>query len=325
MADGAELIWGYDLTPEGVVPFDDTGVPRARGALRWMHANLSDLRVQRWVHDTGGWPQEARELLLSKEDAPRALVLERWVACVLPDVARRFDDDDDFEIGSIRCLVGPALVFTCRYHPVRCADRVRTAIDRGARPVTQGAALDLLVSSIIEIAATTARDLNANVQRIEDALLDQGRQPNPRALIAVRRRGVQLHRQIDGLRGVLHRLEEDEDLSDALLPTVEKLAQRAAGLNGEILTIQSNTRQLRDELDLQTTQRTNQNLYILSILSALLLPATLVTGIFGMNTGGLPFAGHSYGTAFATALAVGSAFAVYLFLRFMGYLGGRRN
>jgi len=41
---------------------------------------------------------------------------------------------------------------------------------------------------------------------------------------------------------------------------------------------------------LQAAQRTNRNLYFLSILTALLMPATLVTGFFGMNTGGLPFA-----------------------------------
>ena len=37
--------------------------------------------------------------------------------------------------------------------------------------------------------------------------------------------------------------------------------------------------------------KTNRHLYILSIMTAFLLPPTLVTGFFGMNTGGLPFAG----------------------------------
>ena len=51
--------------------------------------------------------------------------------------------------------------------------------------------------------------------------------------------------------------------------------------------MQGQLRQLRDEIDLQQEQRTNQNLYLLSVITALLLPPTLVTGFLGMNTGGL--------------------------------------
>jgi Mg2+ and Co2+ transporter CorA len=75
---------------------------------------------------------------------------------------------------------------------------------------------------------------------------------------------------------------------------------------------------LRDELDLQAAQRTNANVYLLSILTALMMPATLVTGFFGMNTGGLPFAQGEHGTILATAVALFSAAASWLLLRWMG-------
>ena len=49
-----------------------------------------------------------------------------------------------------------------------------------------------------------------------------------------------------------------------------------------------------------------------------MLPATLVTGIFGMNTGDLPLVGH-HGTVGAPVLAAGSALATFLFLRGRGF------
>jgi zinc transporter len=73
-------------------------------------------------------------------------------------------------------------------------------------------------------------------------------------------------------------------------------------------------RLLRDEFDLQSDQRTNQNLYLLSVMTALMLPATLVTGLFGMNMGDLPLAGAG-GTFGATLVAAGTALATYVFLR----------
>jgi zinc transporter len=91
-------------------------------------------------------------------------------------------------------------------------------------------------------------------------------------------------------------------------------------LDADILEGQAQLRLLRDELDIQAAQRTNQNLYILSIITALMLPATLVTGLFGMNTGGMPFASASHGTLTATLVAAGAAGVSYCLLRWMGFM-----
>ena len=40
----------------------------------------------------------------------------------------------------------------------------------------------------------------------------------------------------------------------------------------------------------------NKVMFVLTILSAIFMPLTLVTGFFGMNTGGLPFVGDAFGT-----------------------------
>ena len=66
---------------------------------------------------------------------------------------------------------------------------------------------------------------------------------------------------------------------------------------------------------MQAAQKANQNQYFLSVISALLLPATLVTGFFGMNTGGLPFAHTEAGTFVAAMAAIASSAATWLLLR----------
>jgi magnesium transporter len=43
-------------------------------------------------------------------------------------------------------------------------------------------------------------------------------------------------------------------------------------------------------------EKTNRTMFILTIMSAIFMPLTLVTGFFGMNTGGLPFLDDPYGT-----------------------------
>jgi zinc transporter len=59
----------------------------------------------------------------------------------------------------------------------------------------------------------------------------------------------------------------------------------------------------------------NRLLYVLSVLTAMLLPTTIVSGLFGMNVGGVPFSQDPSGFWAISALAVGLAAAVLLFVR----------
>jgi zinc transporter len=50
------------------------------------------------------------------------------------------------------------------------------------------------------------------------------------------------------------------------------------------------------------------------------MPATLVTGFFGMNTGGMPLEGEGGGTLVATIVAVLCSLATWLLLRTLGLI-----
>jgi len=51
-------------------------------------------------------------------------------------------------------------------------------------------------------------------------------------------------------------------------------------------------------------EKMNKIMFVLTLLSGIFLPLTLVTGYFGMNTGGLPWVNDSLGTFKATILGI---------------------
>ncbi|MBT2186814.1 transporter [Sphingobium sp. H33] len=316
---GPGLIWGLDFGAQGAVPVQQCDSPQA-GPFRWLHLNLADQGTRRWIEEAAMLPPTVRELLLSAESHQRALVDGDTVGCVLHDFERDFDVTDTARVGTMRLALTPSLMLTTRLHPLRSADIARNRLSRGVAATGPAQALDLLVSAITENIADISRKLSADVQEAEDAFLDGHHPPAPRDLIAIRRRLAQIHRLLSGMRVVFHRLEQDEDLPEPLLPTVEKLAQSLQSIDADILSVQGQLRLLREDLDDQAAQRTNQNLYMLSIVTALMLPATLVTGIFGMNTGGLPFIDTPHGTLVATGIAATAAGATYWLLRWMGFM-----
>jgi Mg2+ and Co2+ transporter CorA len=318
-AERSGLIWGFDFVRGEALPLFQTAPPEAGAeGLRWLHLNLSDQRVQRWIASST-LPAPLREGLLDSHARAHAMLDGEAALLVLPDIEREFDEGEP-RLGLMRMALVPGLVITARLHPLRSADVMRERIQSGAAPETGPAALELLLAAMSETVRRVVADAEATVQRIEDQLLDSGRTPDARAFVTLRSLMVRTHRLLTGARAVLRDLAEEDALPPAFTPVVDKAARRLAGLDSELLTVQSQLRLLREEIDLQATQRTNQNLYILSILSALMLPATLVTGFFGMNTGGLPWMQHPVGTAFATVVAIAASAAVYLALRLAGFM-----
>ena len=74
--------------------------------------------------------------------------------------------------------------------------------------------------------------------------------------------------------------DEHEHLGDRIQQFDETLATLG--------DIQSRARLLQEEVNSRQASATSRNLYFLSIFTAIMLPVTLVTGVFGMNVAGLP-------------------------------------
>lgn len=316
------LVWAYEFsggtaTPISSLQFSDD--VQAGNGFRWLHFNAVDHGTQRSI-SAAGLPVAVRDLLLAHDDHQCALVDGDYAAGVLHDFERKFEGDDCSAIGSLRFAINNNVLLTVRKQPLRCADVVKRRVNSGACPTDAAAALDLLAGSVTEVMVMVLHELEVSAERVEDELLTDSLTPDTRELVAMRRRAVQLHRLLAGLGSVCQRLESDEALQPSLLPTIERFSQRVNALHHNVSALQSQLRLLRDELELQAAQRTNRSLYVLSILSALMLPATFVTGLFGMNTGGLPWATAPHGTFVATMLAFFSAAGVYLILRKLGFV-----
>jgi Mg2+ and Co2+ transporter CorA len=84
--------------------------------------------------------------------------------------------------------------------------------------------------------------------------------------------------------------------------------------------VQDRSHALQDELEARSNEETNRRLYLLSVLTAILAPTTLITGFFGMNTGGLPWTQTVHGTILATGLLASAVGLMLWLLRRNGML-----
>lgn len=315
------LVWGFDFVDGVSAKVTDADLLHADqppNGFRWLHFNLADQRTLRWLAEAQPVSAAATALLLAPDHAQHGVAEGESVGLILHDLELDFAGGEP-RVGALRIAIGPAMIVTARNHPIQCAETVKSHIDKGAVVAGPAEALGLIFDAMADGFRNINIGLEAQVEAIEDELLKDHPSPDSRAFTTMRSLMVRMHRLFVGARHALHGL----DLHESRHPYREvfnRFVTRLSALDSELLAHQSELRILRDELDLQATQRTNDNLYFLSVLSALLLPATLVTGIFGINTGGLLWTNDKYGSLWATGLALGSAGAVYIVLRMAGFI-----
>lgn len=316
------LIWGFDFVDGEARPVLDIDLVEGGAppqGFRWLHFNLADLRTERWLHVANPLPPKVAELFLSVDPGQRFVIDQDVLGLVLHDLELEFHESEP-NVGGLRIALGPSTILTGRNHPLRSAESVKRRLEMGATVHDAEGALELIFASMTEVFRRINAELDAAVQLVEDELLKDRPSTDARTFINMRSLMVRMHRLYGGARALLGRLEDEPGVPKAWLAATVRFEARLSNLDSELLAIQSQLRLLRDELDLQATQQTNQNLYFLSVLTALLMPATLVTGIFGMNTGGLIWMSAKYGSLFATGLALASSLLVFLVLRLSGFI-----
>lgn len=77
---------------------------------------------------------------------------------------------------------------------------------------------------------------------------------------------------------------------------------------------------LQEVVAIKTAEQTNRNLHVLAVVTTILLPATLITGIFGMNVGGLPLAQDTSGFLWTMVILALMSVIVFWLLKRSGIL-----
>jgi zinc transporter len=107
---------------------------------------------------------------------------------------------------------------------------------------------------------------------------------------------VRFRRHLHANRGALSHLRSfgAHDGSQQLNPLRQAL-EHLDGVASDLDLIHERVRLLQEEVANLLAEATNRNLYVLSIVTTALLPGTLLTGFWGMNVGGLPWADDAHG------------------------------
>lgn len=281
----------------------DAELADRRGWL-WLHANLSNRRCHDWLAKTAPISEIARETLLDPDEHIRLDIFGDEIAGVLPDLHQEFLQEGD-DLVRMHFAIAPRVMVTARRKPLRAIELTRRAIDMGRKFPTPVSLFDAIADQFADVIGRYSAGLGDELDVVENHVLHDEIDDQRMRLGRVRLQSIRTRRQLSQIRSLFHRVEVREDVeSEALLTAMRKLAQKFDALDYEFSALYERARLLQDEIAGRMTEITNRRLLTLSVLSACLLPATLVTGFFGMNTKDMPFQAGDGGTWYALLLVI---------------------
>jgi len=321
------LAYGPDGVDERDIQSPDE-IPALLGkrAVTWVQvAGLGDVAVLEKLGAIFHLHRLALEDVLNTRQRPKFEHYEGFHLLILrmPEMVGEEATTQQFAI-----FFGPGFVLTFDERPGDCLDPIRQRL-RDGKGRLRAAGPDYLAYALLDsIIDAYFPVVELEGERLDELEEDVLKGVSPQGLVGrihgVRRNLLTVRRALWPLREVISALQREEDaavtaetrlyLRDVydhvinLLDVLENLREIGAGLMELHLSAVSN--------------RMNEIMKVLTVISTIFMPLTFIVGVYGMNFDVMPELRWKYGYLFAIGLMVAAVVVMVMFFRRRGWLGG---
>ena len=318
MNEGNALVYAYLLDGKGGGRAADWNAIQEwnpNQGILWIHLDSKIAEAQDWLENKSGLSPITKASLLDRETRPRNIVSDDGLLLILRGV--NFNPGDDPEdMVAIRMLFTENRIITVRYRRVMAIQDVHKAINDNKGPCSPGDFLVTVAERIADRMGDIVADLDDNVDELEDTFLTSEIHEMRSKLADLRRKAISLRRYIAPQRDVLFRLIQERIslLTDFDRAHLREVAERTARFVEDVDSARDRASITQEELNNKLSEQMNKAIYTLSIVAAIFLPLGLLTGLLGINVGGIPGTENTW--AFTLVVVILIAIAVGLLVWF---------
>lgn len=275
----------------GASPIEADEITRwnADKGVLWVHVDVTRDTACQWLYAETTIDNVIVDALVVDETRPRAISGEDGMLIVLRGVNTNPGDNPE-DMVSVRIWLERDRVISSRRRRLLSIQDVLDELRAGKGPKSSG---ELLVTLIAYLADRIGDFVNS----IEDDLIAAEENPDllpidqrRRALATVRRQLASVRRFLGPQRDALDRMyrQPGEWLAREEIQALREEADRITRYLEDLDLARERAIVLQEEFLAVIAQEQNSRMYVLSVVAAIFLPLTFVTGLLGMNVGGLP-------------------------------------
>ncbi len=268
------------------------------GPWLWLHLNYTDPAARDWLLRSNVLETPVAEALMDEETRPRVLHHGDGLLLTLRG-ANLNPGAEPEDMISIRLWIEDGRIVSTRKRQLKSVKEIQADLEQGTGQRTSGEFLVTLLTRMTDNIGAVIEDLEDQMAEIEEFIVEQQSDTTRQKLASLRRQAIALRRYLAPQREALGRLVTEHvpwmtsadhfrirEVADSLIRHIEDMdavRERAALAHEELVN--------------RISEQLNERMFLLSVVTVIFLPLGFLTGLFGINVGGIPGADSPRGFA----------------------------
>ena len=271
------------------VSYEELNTVDKNGKILWVHFDYSSSEAVDWITNKSEIDSIAIDALLTEETRPRTTLLNDSILIALRGVNLNPNSKPE-DMVSIRLYISTHLIISTRKRDILSVAEIIDILKKGIGPKSSSEFLTELIYRVTDRMEDVINQIEDRTNSLEENLIDSTDLKFRNEILSVRREIIILRRYLFPQKEALNKLYNDKitwineyerieirETNDQLMRHIEELD-----------TIRDKVSLIQEELANSLSDQVNKKMYILSIISAIFLPLTFLTGLLGINIGGIP-------------------------------------
>lgn len=320
--NGAEsgLVAAYILDGNGggrPIDWNEIRAWRPGAGTLWVHLDYANEHARNWVLRESGLEETIAEALVADETRPRSLATQGGLLVILRGANLNAGAEPD-DMVAIRAWLEADRIITTRRRRIHTIDALRSSLESGDGPSGPGDFLVRLADGLTSRVGNVLAEFDDEVDALEDEMLSAESYELRTRIGAFRLSAIRFRRYLAPQKDTILRLQGErvEWLDDVDRAHLREIGDRTLRFVEDLDAARDRAAVAHDELNGRISEQMNKTMYVLSIVAGIFLPLGLLTGLLGINVGGMPGVdSHWAFLAVCLLLVVIAAIQVYIFRR----------
>ncbi len=278
----------------------------------WVHLDVRHQNTRSWLKSNFDYLDSIIiDALLAEETRPRMTQHDDGTLIILRGV-NLSEGKEPEDMVSIRLWIDQNRIISLQRNPIMAVKDIAARIEKGKGPKNSADFLVSLITRLLDKMEPVISDLDEQTDLIEELIIDTPDASARHSVMSLRKKAIMLRRYIAPQKDVISYLR-NSDLT-WITPQhkrhIQESQDRITRYVEDLDAIRDRAQIIKDELATLLADKMNKNMYVLSVIAAIFLPLGFLTGLLGINVGGMPGADNAFAFWIVCALCV--AFAVGL-------------
>jgi len=201
---------------------------------------------------------------------------------------------------SIRLWVDQRGIISLRKRKLRAIGDIEDSIKDGLGPKSTSEFICLLIDRLFKRMEPVLASLDERTDNIEENIIENPKTQHREEIIDIRRKAIIFRRYMSPQRDAITnlRIADISWIDDNAIKRLSESINHVTRFIEDLDVIRERAQIVKDELSNILADRLNRNMYLLSVIAAIFLPLGFLTGLLGVNIGGIPGVNNSYAFGF---------------------------